>query len=168
MEGDVRTERLRVYRRGLGEPQWATLKCRLRHHLRLCLSSHPTLSFLCCSPCPAFSLLLSRTLCLPLTQSVQEWAQSVVSPNCHIQPRKHNARSSNKAREQTHTQSNRETESKTINEWNGGNDIYNSEFGLGIVFFKKIIHASSETRHKFQQKIYFLVFSVECRFEYFK
>lgn len=66
-----------------------------------------------------------------------------------------------------HTQSNRETESKTINEWNGRNDIYNSEFGLGIVFKKKKSTRVLKQGISFSKKIYFLVFSVD-RFEYFK
>lgn len=76
VEGALQTERLGVYRRGLGgpqrtavDPQRATLKCRLRHHRRLCASLY--LSLLPPPPrrsaCPAVSLPRRRSLCLALT-----------------------------------------------------------------------------------------------------
>lgn len=70
------------------------LKCRMRHYLRLCLSSHCTPFFPYSSAVPyvlrSASLSLTHFHCLLFAQSVREWAQSIISLNCHGKPRKHN------------------------------------------------------------------------------
>lgn len=102
VEGDAQTERLGVDRPGphwapLGPPapHWAALKCRLRHHPGLCVSSRPTPSLrppppppppllrLSCSLTPALQLTLSRSHSICSGVGTKHSA----APNCHIQPR---------------------------------------------------------------------------------